>query len=463
MEHLATLDAAFAALDGEHSALNIASAGVFAGPTLDSRDFVALFRRKLHLVPRLRQVLRPVPLGLARAAWADDTAFALRHHLRRTKIEAPGRMSALEQVIGEFVSVPLDPDRPLWQALLVDGLPDGRWAIVTKIHHSVLDGVGGLALIGRLLDSSADAALPPPATWHAERAPSRVALLRSAVRVQAHAARSAVGGAVRMSVRPRRAVHEVRAVTAGLKAFGPGLRRTVPTSLSGPLGTARTYLIGQIALADIDAVRTSLGGTVNDVVLALVTAAQRRVIVDRGEQARPHEVHCLVPVSLRGHGPADPAGNRVSALIIDLPVEFSDPVARYEALLARVQHAKHTHEAEAGAGVQTALDVLPAPIVSAAVRAAASVPQHFLTTVVTNIPGSSRRLFALGRPLVEHYPYVPIADRVRTGIALTSYERQIFFGITADHDSMPDAETLRDAIAQELVTLTEVAHAQGQT
>lgn len=457
MEHLATLDAAFGALDDEHNALNIASVGVFAGPAPAPRDFVALVRRKLPLVPRMRQVLQPVPLGLARAAWVDDEAFDLRRHLRSTKVSAPGRMSDLEQLVAEFVPVPLDPERPLWQAMLVDGLPDGRWAIVTKIHHSVLDGIGGLALIGRLLDTSPDAPLPAPTKWRPELTPGRVALVRSAARVQARAARSAVGAVARVAVHPGRAVQEIRTATTGLIAFRAGLRRTVPTSLSGPLGTTRTYLTGQLAMPDISAIRAALGGTVNDVVLAVVTAAERSVILARGERVRPHEVHCLVPVSLRGRGPADPAGNRVSALIVDLPVEFGDPLARYEAVLARVRAGKSAHEAEAAAELQTALDALPPPLVSAAVRVAASVPQHFLTTVVTNVPGSPKPLYALGRPLLEHYPYVPIADQVRAGIALLSYEGRIFYGITADHDSMPDATTLRDAMQQELETLSELA------
>jgi diacylglycerol O-acyltransferase / wax synthase len=460
MDHLATVDTAFAALDDDHSALNIASVGVFAGPVLDSRDFVALFRRKLHLVPRLRQVLRPVPFGLARAVWVDDPEFDLCRHLRLTTVAAPGPMSDLEQLVGDFVSVPLAPDRPLWQALLVDGLPDRRWAIVIKLHHSVLDGMGGAAIMGRLLDTSADAALPAPSTWHAEPTPGRVSLLRSAARFQAHTARSAVGGMVRMSVRPRRAVHDVRALAAGLTAFRPGLRHGVPSSLSGPVGTSRTYLLGQIALNELHAIRASLGGSVNDVVLALVTGAERSMIVARGQRVRAHEVHCLVPVSPRSDGPADSAGTRVSALVVDLPVESGQPAVRYEAVLARAKRAKRGYEADAGAGLQTALNALPSPVASAVVRAAAGVPPHSLTTVVANVPAGFRRLFALGRPLVEHYPYVPIADRVRTSIAVTSYEGRLFYGITAAHDSMHDATAFRDAIEREVETLSELARAR---
>jgi diacylglycerol O-acyltransferase len=451
------LDAAFAALDDEHSALNIASIAVFAGPALSFRDFSTLFRRKLHLVPRLRQVLQPVPLGLARPAWIDDTSFDLRRHLRRTDVAPSAGMSDLEHIVSDFVSTPLDRDRPLWQALLVDGLSGGRWAIVTKVHHSVVDGVAGLALVAHLLDSAPDAPLPAPANWHADSATSRVALVRSALRVQAHATRTALAHAGRLALRPGRALADVRATVRGVDALRAGLHRTAPSSLSGALGTSRSYVTGQLAMADVDAVRGALGGTVNDVALALVTAAHRRVMLDRGEQPRPHQVHCLVPVSLHPHGPADPAGNLVSALIIDLPVEFADPRARYEAVLARTKHAKQTHEAVVGADLQIALDALPPPLVSAAVRAAARMPQHFLTTVLTNVPGSTRRLYARGRPLLEHYPYVPIADRVRTGIALTSYNEQLFVGITADRDSTPDVATIRDAMRLELLTLTELA------
>lgn len=459
MEHLTTLDTAFTALDDEHSAVHIASLAVFAGPPLDEHDFVMLFRRKLHLVPRLRQIPQPVPFGLARPAWTDDASFDLRQHLSRVTLDGGGTAD-LERVMGDFVSTPLDPGRPLWQVLLVDGLSDGSFALATKVHHSVLDGIGGLSMLGQIFDSDPDAPLPAPSIWHAQRRPSRTTLVRSALRNQAHSVRSAAGGVLRAGARPRQAVHDVRAAAGGLAALQDAFHPTVRTSLAGPLGTRRAFLTGRIAHTDIEAIRAGLGGTLNDVALAIVTAAQRRLVIGRREQPRPHEVHCLVPVSLRAATGADPSGNKVSALIVDLPVEFGDPFARYEALLARTIHAKQAHEAQFGADLQTALDALPPPVVSAAVRIAARVPQRFLTTVVTNVPGSSRRLYVRGRPLIAHYPYVPIADRLRTGFAFTSYERQIFYGITADRDSVPDAAVLRAAMQQELAALVRLARTQ---
>ncbi len=448
-------------LDDEHSAVHIASLAVFAGPPLDEHDFVTLFRRKLHLVPRLRQVPQPVPLGLARPAWADDPDFDLQRHLGRVTI-ARGEPADLEAVMGAFVSVPLDPSHPLWQVLLVTGLADGGFALATKVHHSVLDGIGGLSMLGQIFDTDPDAPLPAPASWHPEPRPSRGALVRSAVRCQAHSMRTVVGGVLRAGARPRRAVQEVRHVADGLAALQDGFRPTVRSSLAGPLGDERRYLTGSIPHTELETIRAGLGGTVNDIALAIVTAAHRQLVLGRREHPRPHEVHCLVPVSLRPASDADPAGNRVSALIVDLPVEFGDPFARYQALLARANHGKHAHEAQFGADLQTALDALPPPLVSAAVRLTARVPQRFLTTVVTNVPGTSRRLYARGRPMVAHYPYVPIADRLRTGFAFTSYERHLFYGITVDRDSVPDAAVLRCAMTEEVAVLVRLARTQGR-
>lgn len=460
MEHLTTLDAAFAALDDDRTALHIGSLAVFAGPPLDDREYAALFERKLHLVPRLRQITRAVPFRLARPAWVDAYGFDLRHHLRRVEVGPWGGHAGLEAVMGRFVSEPLNPHRPMWQALLVTGLDANRWAIATKLHHSMVDGVGGLNVLTRLLDDDADAPLPASVPWRAERFPTNAALLRSALRAQGRNTRTAATGVLCTGRRPRQAVRGARSTAASLLALRTGLRRTAPTSLSGTVGRERLYASGQLELAQLDAIRQGLGGTVNDVLLALVTAAQRRLVLRRGERPAPHEVHCLVPVSLRSPGRTDPAGNNLSALIVDLPVEFGDPFARYQALLARVGRAKSAHEADVGARLQIVLDALPPPLVTAAVQVAARVPQHFLTTVVTNVPGPPERLYARGRPLMEHYPYVPIADRLRTGLAVTSYAGRLFYGITADRRSVPEVELLRSAIRDEVETLSRLARFQ---
>ena len=255
---------------------------------------------------------------------------------------------------------------------------------------------------------------------------------------------------------------DAREVAGGLLALPDAFRPTVRSSLAGPLGDRRAYLSGRVPHTELDAIRASLGGTVDDIALAIVTAAHRRLVLGRREQPRPHEVHCLVPLSLATAAGADPSGNQLSALVVDLPVEFGDPSARYEALLARMIHGRRTHEARFGADLQVALDALPPPLVSAAMRLAVRVPQRFLTTVATTVPGTSRRLYARGRPLLAHYPYVPIADRLRTGFAFTSYERHMYYGITVDCDSVPDAAVLRTAMQQELAALVRLARTQDR-
>jgi WS/DGAT/MGAT family acyltransferase len=453
MEHMNPLDAAFWQLEDTHAALHIAGIAVFAGPPPGLAEVRRLYARKLHLVPRLRQRMRPVRFGLGRPAWVDDPSFDLSYHLRHTAVPAPGTERQLATLVGRLVSNHLDPERPLWEAWLVDGLQGNRWAIVTKLHHSMLDGVSGMSMLSKVFDSSPTAKLPPPDRWAPPAEPGTTRLIASALRDEAVAAGAALRGAAACAAHPARSVGELAALTKGVRQYATALRPNGRTELCGPLHSARRYRTATVELADIAQVRSQLGGSVNDVVLAIVTAGLRDLLAKHGERPAAHLIRSLVPVSVRSPADHDELDNQVSALLADLPVEFTDPVDCYEAVVARTRQLKASHEAEAGRLLTGLARYLPPPLLTAALSAAFRVPQRAVTTVVTNIPGPALPRYALGRRMLANYPYVPIADQVRVGIAVTSYDGRLYFGITSDRDSVPDVDVLREGIERGLADL----------
>lgn len=455
MDRMTPLDAGFWSLEDRHAALHIGSVAVFEGPAPGQDEIRGLFERKLHLLTRYRQRMRRVPLALGRPVWTDDPAFDLDYHLRRTAVAAPGGDKELRRLVGRLMSQRLDPEHPLWESWIVEGLADGRWAMLSKLHHSMVDGIAGLNVLGTLLDDRPDPPLFPPVDWRPTHQPSALALVGTSLAGSALTAvsRSAVwtAGAAR---HPARAVTTVGTTVAGLRHFAGAVRPTAVNSLAGPIGTPRRFRYTSVALSDVAAVREALGGSVNDVVLALVTRGLRDLLVTRGEPTRPHDVRCLVPVSVRPPGDHRPAENRVSALLLDLPVEFDDPLSRYHAVRRRTHALKTSHEAEAGEVVTELAELVPSPILTTTLWLAFRAPQRVLTTVVTNVPGSRVPLYAVGRRMIAHYPYVPIADRLRVGVAVTSYDGSLYFGLTCDRASVPDADVIAEGIAAELTELS---------
>jgi diacylglycerol O-acyltransferase len=254
---------------------------------------------------------------------------------------------------------------------------------------------------------------------------------------------AALGGGLR---HPRAAVESVYAAARGLLGYAVNARPTTGTSLVGPIGRDRGYEWTEVGLDTVLEVHRRLGGTVNDLVLAAMTSAFRGLLLARGEEPSAHSVRTLVPVSVRRpseHGHFD---NRVSALLVDLPVEIDDPHDRLTEVAIRMRALKESHEAQVGEQITGIADAMPPMPFAAFLHVAFRLPHRNLTTVVTNVPGPEQRLYLAGRPMLATYPYVPIADRLRSGIAVTTYDGRLLFGVTTDRDSMPDAQVLVDGI-----------------
>jgi diacylglycerol O-acyltransferase / wax synthase len=458
MEVMSPLDAAFLRIEDRRSSLHIGSVAVFEGPPPPFSDLAAAFEAKLPRVPRYRQRVQEVPLQLGRPVWVDDPHFRLGYHLRHTSLPGPGSDEQLRNLVGRLMSQQLDRGKPLWETWVVEGLAGGRWAVISKIHHCMVDGIAGTDLMGLVLDASPDPQLPSPEPWQPEPEPGRLDLLASAVTAIPHRPQAAARAVAAAMSSPRRAAEEVRTAAHGALSYLRLARPAPASSLVGPLTPHRSWGWTQTSLGEIQQVRRACGGTVNDVVLAAVTRGFRDLLLARGERPGEHAVRTLVPVSVRHETERGRFDNRVSAMVAELPVAAEEPEARLRAVRAELDRLKSSGEARFGELLTEAASFVPPVLLSVGLSGAFRLPQRWLVTVTTNVPGPPIALYAAGRRMLEYHPYVPIADRVRIGVAMTTYDGLLSFGVTADEDSTPDLQVLLDGIAagmQELVALAE--------
>jgi diacylglycerol O-acyltransferase len=457
MDTMTALDSAFLQIEDRHAALHIGSVGVFEGPTPAFEDIRAEIERKLPRIPRYRQRMLRVPGNLGRPVWHDDPDFVLDFHLRRTALPEPGGDAQLQDLVGRIMSQPLDHDRPLWEDWVVEGLDHGRWALVTKVHHSMVDGIAGTDLLTSLFGSAPDADASGVEA-DPESVPGPMTLVARAFREGAADSSASTRAAMTALRHPRALAAATRSSAGGLLRFLGAARPVSRSSLLGPLGTSRCYRWAEVPLQDVLDLRSAHGCTVNDVVLTAVTLAFRELLLSRGENPSGHAVRTLVPVSVRRPDQRGHLDNRVSGILLDLPVDEDNPLAVLASVSRRMTKLKASHEAEAGELVTSLGNLVPPPGLAAGLRLAFRVPQRFLTTVTTNVPGPREELHLAGRRMLAAYPYVPIADRLRTGIAVTSYGGKLLFGITADWQSTPDVDVLRDGLVDAFTQLTRWIH-----
>ncbi|HEY0644982.1 MAG TPA: wax ester/triacylglycerol synthase family O-acyltransferase [Nocardioides sp.] len=463
MERLTPLAAAF--LEAEdvdpRSSLAIGSLCVFEGPAPSYDELVEMVAGRLPLIPRYRQKLQEVPLGLAAPAWVDDPDFDIRWHVRNTALPAPGGPDEIGRLMSRVMSRRMDRGRPLWEYWFCEGLADGRWALLSKLHHSLVDGVSGTDLYRLVLDPTPTQRPAVPDTWTPEKPPSTVAATAQAAWELATSPVTTARAVVGALAAPRRLARTASETATGLLTMTTALRPVRSTSLMGPLEGSRRYTWADVALEDVRAVRQQCGVTVNDVALALLSGAFRRLLLSRGEEPDARALRSLVPVSTREPGAEKVLDNRVSLMLPYLPVDLDDPVERLRAVRERVIDLRDHHEPEAGGSVTAAAGLVPFAPVSWGIRLGLRLPQRQVATVTTNVPGPRTTLYALGREAVQMLPYVPIADRVRIGVAIFSYRDTLTFGITGDYDTTPDLQVLADGISSSMAELLEVVRQDG--
>ena len=443
MDHMSPLDSMFLHVEDGITHMHIGSCAVFEGPAPGYDEIVALIAGKLPAIPRYRQKVRFVPGGLGRPVWVDDPHFNLDYHVRHSALPPPGSESDLNALMGRLMSQELDRHRPLWEAWMIEGLPDDQWAIISKVHHCMVDGVSGADLMATLLDPGRDAPPPAPDTWTPGPEPSDALLVAESVgRLMTNPAEQ-VRAARSLLRTPRRTATQLRETLDGLRSLGHQLTPRPALSIQGAIGPHRRWAAARARLDDIKAIKRAFGGTVNDVVLAVIAGAFRDLLSARGEDPDHAVVRSLVPVSLRPAGDGAP-NNQVAAMIAELPIGIADPLERLASMRQHMEQLKHSNQAEATEAF-TVLAGLAAPsLLALGLRAAGAMarefPQRAVDTVTTNVAGPQHPLYAAGRQMVAYHPYVPLGQGVRIGVAIMSYNGGISFGVTGDYDTVPDLE-----------------------
>jgi WS/DGAT/MGAT family acyltransferase len=460
MDRMSPLDASFLHIEDAVSHMHIGSVAVFEGPPPPYADFEAMVAGKLPAVPRYRQKVRFVPFQLARPVWVDDPHFNLVYHLRHTALPSPGGDHELRNLVGRVMGQQLDRNRPLWEMWMVEGLDRGHWAIVSKVHHCMVDGVSGTDLLSVVLDAEREPAPPLHDTWRPEAEPSDVRLVGDAL-VDLVANPYEQFRAVRAATRaPRQMLASASEFGRGMRAWTGVVRPTPTSSINGPIGPHRRWDWARTTLADVKLVRTALGGTVNDVVLTVLTRGFRDLLLSRGEDVGGRVVRTLVPVSVRSAAERGSYNNRVSAMIAALPVGIEDAEERLGAIRIQMDGLKESKQAVAGEVLTSLSGFAPSLLLALGTRVAMRVPQRNVNTVTTNVPGPQQPLYARGRQMLEAFPFVPLASSVRVGVAIFSYNGMLNYGITGDYDTAADIGILGGGIEMGMTELLKIAEAR---
>lgn len=456
VDRLSALDVSFLYLEDATTPMHVGGVLVFAPPEggFDYDQLVALVEHRIGQVPRFRQKVVQVPGHLSNPVWVDDTDFDIHYHVRHSALPKPGSDGQLAELVARLMSRRLDRHRPLWEMYCVEGLSGGRFALISKTHHAMVDGISAIDLSQVLLDADPEAPEKPAELWMPDPPPSQAGLVVGALRDLARRP-SAIADTVRIAAQDARTL---AGVATGLLATARLATRSVP---NGPLnvqsGGQRRYAVVRTALDDYRRVRSRHGGTVNDVVLATVAGALRGFLMSRGEPVGGSTVvRAMVPVSVRTAAEAGTLGNRVLPYFVELPVGEPNPVLR----LSRISYAMQAHrpysEASQTVGARALIRLsgfAPPTLHALGARAAGSFARRFFNVVVTNVPGPQQPLYGAGAEMLEVFPAVPLAKGQALSIGLTSYHGGVFYGLNADRDAMSDLDVLPGLITESLAEL----------
>ena len=457
LDSLSAIDASFLHQEGDSTHMHIGGVAILDGPAPGYRELVDHIRGRLHLVPRYRQKLAAPPLGLGRWRWIDDPNFHLDYHVRHTALPAPGDDAKLRALTARIFSQRLDRTKPLWELWMVDDHSDNRWALISKSHHSLVDGVSGVDLMTMLFDVDVVPRDTGTAHWEPRPEPSTAQLAASAInggvkRLTGLPVR-AVAGAVRG---PAEAIDKAReAVEALGEVAWAGLNPPPDTPLNVKVGQHRRFATVEASLDDFKAIKDAFGGTVNDVVLAVVAGGLRSWLHARGMRTEGLEMRACVPVSVRTDDERGAFGNKLVQVLCPLPVYVPDPIDRLRHVSEQMQHVKDSKQALGAEVIAGAQDFAPPTILAQASRMNFST--RFYNLLVTNVPGPQFPLYVLGRRLRAVFPVPFLAGDRALAVAVMSYDGGMNFGLLADYDGLPDVDELTRGIEGALAELLERA------
>jgi diacylglycerol O-acyltransferase / wax synthase len=454
LDRLTAVDASFLHQEGASSHMHVGAVLVFEGPPPSYHDLLDHLRGRLHMVPRYRQKLTFPRFELGRPLWVDDPNFNLEYHVRHTALPSPGSEEQLRNLTARIVSQQLDRSKPLWEIWLVQGLEGNRFALISKTHHSLVDGISGVDLITVLFDLT-----PVPQAvendgreWVPAPEPSQAQLAAAGLRGLVRTPFSLAGRALGALSHPSTAAGNARQAAEGVgEIVWAGLNAAPPTPLNVQIGPHRRFSWVRLELSDFKTVKNAFGGTVNDVVLTVVAGSLREFLRSRGVRTEGLELRALVPVSIRAHDEHHQLGNRIAVMRGPLPVYIADPIARLRAVKQAMDGLKESKQALGAEVISNVQNLAPPTILAQASRINFST--RLFNLIVTNVPGPQFPLYLLGRELQDLFPVAFLPEEHALAIAIMSYNGNIAFGLLGDYDALSDIEDIADGLDASLEEL----------
>jgi len=458
LDRLTAIDASFLAQEGSASHMHVGAMTMFEGPPPPFGELLDMIRGRLHLVPRYRQKLSVPPAATGRPLWVDDSSFDLEYHVRRTALPKPGSEAQLLALTARIFSQRLDRSKPLWEMWAVEGLEDNRFALLSKSHHAMIDGVAGVDLAQVLFDlGPVPTEIPhPDAPWQPTPEPTPAELIASGALGLVRMSTRTAARAISALTRPQETLAEARVAAEGIgEIVWAGLNPAPDTPLNVEIGPHRRFCVVRNELRDFKLVKDAFGGTVNDVVLAVVSGALRRWLHARGVRTEGLELRALVPTSIRARDERHTMGNRIAAMRGPLPVYIEDPVARLQAVRSAMDGLKESKQAIGAEVLSNVQNFAPPTILAQASRLNFST--RLFNLLVTNVPGPQFPLYVRGRQLQDVFPVAFLPKNHALAVAIMSYHGQMNFGLLGDYDALPDIDVIADGIREELAVLMALA------
>ncbi|HVS29786.1 MAG TPA: wax ester/triacylglycerol synthase family O-acyltransferase [Solirubrobacteraceae bacterium] len=461
MDRLTSVDTSFLAHERAGSHMHIGSIMLFEGPSPAYEDVVGHIDSRLHLVPRYRQKLRVPRLELGRPFWVDDPRFNITYHVRHTALPPPGSLEQLRNLAGRIFSQRLDRSKPLWELWLVEGLEDGRFALINKVHHSLVDGVSGVDLTTVLFDLEPVPREVSPEPWIPQVEPSSAAIVARAVTDVAAIPLDLAGQAWRAAQNPGGTLRRLREVAEGVGEVAWSAVNRAPTSpLNVGIGTHRQVRWVNTELADLKAIKDELGGTVNDVFLTIVSGALGRWLRARGVPTAGLELRGAVPVSIRAEDERGQLGNRITIMLGPLPVYCEDPVRRLQLVTAEMRGLKESKQALGAEAISSVEEFTPPTIFAQASRLHFSTRMYNL--LVTNVPGPQFPLYLLGHEIEQLVPVAFLAPDNALAIAIMSYNGRVAIGLIGDFEALADIDELVLDVEESIAELLAAAGGRSE-
>jgi WS/DGAT/MGAT family acyltransferase len=459
-QRLSGLDASFLYLERPSMHMHVGGVSVLdpsslPGAKLSFDELARVITSRLHLVPRFRQKVVEVPWNAARPVWVDDAEFDVEFHIRRAALPTPGGRKELADFVQRVASRPLDRSKPLWEMYLIEGMEDGLVAILTKVHHAMIDGISGIDIATVLFDFVPEPQVPVPQPWVPEQEPTRQQLFQTAVGEQLRNPLALIGETMNTLVRaPVRMAGSIGRSLGGVREI-LGLGAPPKGPFDGKVGPNRRFAMADSPVERFKAIKNAAGGTVNDVVLAVTAGALSKVMKARHETTRGRTLRAMVPVSVRADDEKMALGNRVSMIFVDLPVGPIDPVNRLHRVTAATQDLKESMMAVGADTIMNLSQYAPPTLHAMAARLVSR--GHWFNVVVSNVPGPQVPMYIAGARLLAAYPVMPTAENVGLSIAVTSLAGTMGFGFTGDWDLVPDIDYLAASLEESVDELAKAA------